>query len=142
LVTPQNEASRIVTAQFQWQPVAGATGYHLQVSTAYNFDALVVNDSGISVTSATPPAFAPRTVFFWRVRARNESGAGAWSQIRTFTSVVPLPAPDSAGWIKLFRGDNTADFFVANNGSTPPGRVLGTFPSGPYSVSGDTVRVT
>src|SRR5690606_5856838 len=38
--------------------------------------------------------------------------------------------------------DNTADFFVANNGSTPPGRVLGTFPSGPYSVSGDTVRVT
>ena len=45
-------------------------------------------------------------MYFWRVRARNASGAGAWSPIRTFTSLVLLPEPDTAGWIRLFRGDN------------------------------------
>src|SRR5690606_33783809 len=103
---------------------------------------LFLNDSTLAAPSLSAGPFTPSTVYFWRVRARNASGAGAWSPIRTFTSLVLLPEPDTAGWIRLFRGDNTGDFFTAPNNSTPPGRTLGTFPSGPYSVTGDTIRVT
>ncbi len=142
LVAPGNEASRVASTQFQWQAVSGATSYHIQVSTAYNFGSPLINDSSLTDTSMTSPTLPQRTVFFWRVRAKNGSGAGSWSAIRTFTSVVPLPAPDSAGWIRLFRGDNAADFFIANNGSTPPGRVLTTFPNNTYQVTGDTIRVS
>src|SRR6185369_9184724 len=31
---------------------------------------------------------------------------------RAQTSTVQLPKPDSAGWIKLWRGDNPQDFFT------------------------------
>lgn len=142
LATPAEETSRVVQGNFSWSAVEGATHYHLQVATNYSFAALFLNDSNLTAPSLSAGPFTPSTVYFWRVRARNANGAGAWSPIRTFTSLVPLPAPDTAGWIRLFRGDNPGDFFTAPNNSTPPGRTLGTFPSGPYSVTGDTIRVT
>jgi hypothetical protein len=141
LATPGDEAASLTTAQFSWAASSGATSYHLQLSKTYNFAAPVVDDSTLVVTTRSAPLDL-RTVSFWRVRAKNGSGVSAWSAIRSFTSSVPLPAPDSAGWIKVFRGDNTAEFFQAGNVSTPPGRVLTTFPSGPYSVTGDTIRVS
>lgn len=142
LLTPEPEAAWVQSTTFSWDPVAGADSYHLQVASSYNFASPLVNDSGVTTTSKSSPMFAPRTVYFWRVRAKNASGVGAWSTIRTFTSVVPMPEPDSAGWIRLFRGDNTADFFSAPNNSTPPGRTLNTFPGSPYTVTGDTIRVS
>lgn len=142
LVAPEQEAAWLQTTTFAWDPVAGAESYHLQVSTAYNFSAPMVNDSGISTPSKPSPVFPPRTVYFWRVRAKNAQGVGAWSTIRTFTSVVPLPEPDEEGWIRLFRGDNTNDFFSAPNNNTPPGRTLNTFPGSPYTVTGDTIKVS
>jgi hypothetical protein len=142
LSAPAEEASRVLSAQFSWGAVSGAETYQLQVSTAYNFASPVVNDSGFSTTTRNAGPFALSTVYFWRVRGKNASGDGAWSTIRTFTSPVLLPAPDSGGWIKVFRGTNTGDFFTAPNNSTPPGRTLGAFPGGPYSVTGDTIKVT
>lgn len=142
LVTPGNEASRLQSALFSWAPVNGATTYHLQLSTTYNFAAPQVNDSTLTTASFQSNPLPPRTVYFWRVRAKNASGVSAWSAIRTFTSVVPMPQPDSAGWIRLFRGDNGADFFSAPNNSTPPGRTLNTFPGSPYTVTGDTIKVS
>ncbi len=142
LLAPEQEAAWIQSTTFAWEAAAGADSYHLQVSPAYNFATTVVNDSGITTTSKLSPVFAPRTVFFWRVRAKNAGGTGPWSAIRTFTSVVPMPEPDSAGWIRLFRGSNASDFFSAPNNSTPPGRTLNTFPGSPYTVTGDTIKVS
>jgi|GEM_PF-1700705 len=142
LTAPADEASRVQSATFTWGAVSGATSYHIQVSGAYNFGTTVVNDSSLAGPTFVSPVFNPRTVYFWRVRAKNASGVSAWSAIRTFTTIVPLPEPDSAGWIRLFRGTNTADFFSAPNNSTPPGRTLTAFPASPYTVTGDTIRVS
>jgi hypothetical protein len=142
LTAPADEASRIQAALFSWNPVAEAATYHLQVATAYNFSALVVNDSTLTTTSFQSGSLNLRTVHFWRVRSKNANGVSAWSTIYSFTTLVPLPEPDSAGWIRLFRGNNASDFFAAPNNSTPPGRTLGAFPASPYSVTGDTIRVT
>lgn len=52
---------------------------------------------------------------------------------------VNLPKPDADGWIKIFRGDNTADFAVYTTGGSPAqeGKPFGD----PFYVqSGDTIR--
>jgi len=44
--------------------------------------------------------------------------------------------------MKLFRGDNASDFYIANNGNTPPAKAQTAFPNSTYSISGDTIKVT
>jgi hypothetical protein len=55
-----------------------------------------------------------------------------------FAQNIQLPAPNAQGWIKLFRGDNTADFYS----HTMTGQTDGAFPSNTFRVTGDTVRVS
>lgn len=55
---------------------------------------------------------------------------------------VKLPQPDKDGWIKLFRGDNPGDFYIANNGGSAPAKSKLTFPNATYSAKGDTLQVT
>ncbi len=58
------------------------------------------------------------------------------------TAQVVLPPPDSQGWIHLFRGTNTGDFYIANNGALPPAQSKLTFPNATYGARGDTIQVT
>lgn len=55
---------------------------------------------------------------------------------------VKLPEPDRDGWIRLFRGNNQGDFYIANNDSSAPARVKLNFPNGTYTAKGDTIQVT
>ncbi len=57
---------------------------------------------------------------------------------------VTLPFPDSAGWIKLFRGTNTSDFYeFTATGLVAPSLNQLAFPSGPFSIqAGDTIRTS
>jgi Domain of Unknown Function (DUF1080) len=55
---------------------------------------------------------------------------------------VTLPKPDSSGWIKLFRGNNASDFYIANNGNTAPSKAQITFPNNTFAIRGDTITVT
>ncbi len=58
------------------------------------------------------------------------------------TPVVNLPQPDSAGWIRLFRGTNTSDFYAYTAGG-PPSKNQIAFPGTPFFIqSGDTIRTT
>ena len=63
---------------FEWQPVAGATEYHLQATTSTAFDRLVVDTVvGAGLVIAKLPAQAP--FLQWRIQPRSPSGVGAWS---------------------------------------------------------------
>lgn len=53
-----------------------------------------------------------------------------------------LPAPDKEGWIKLFRGNNPSDWYIANNGGAAPANSKLTFPNATYSANGDTLKVS
>lgn len=62
----------------------------------------------------------------------------AWSQ----TPVVTLPKPDAEGWIKLFRGDNTSDFYsFMGTSRLVPSKNKGPFPNNVFTVvAGDTIQ--
>jgi hypothetical protein len=57
---------------------------------------------------------------------------------RSQTATVQLPKPDSAGWIKLWRGDNPQDFFTYYS----PSSSNNTFPDNTFKFSKDTIVVT
>jgi hypothetical protein len=52
--------------------------------------------------------------------------------------VVTLPKPDSAGWIKLWRGDNASDFYTYYS----PTNTNKTFPDNTFKFSKDTILVS
>jgi hypothetical protein len=54
------------------------------------------------------------------------------------TSTVQLPKPDSAGWIKLWRGDNQSDFFTYYS----PSNNNNAFPDNTFKFNKDTITVT
>ncbi|WP_181150909.1 fibronectin type III domain-containing protein [Paenibacillus sp. PCH8] len=67
----------------RWGAVTGATGYELEI------DGTVVAVSGVAYTKS---GLAPNTEHTFRIRAKNASGAGAWSEILTGTTQLTTPA--------------------------------------------------
>lgn len=71
-----------------WAAVAGATNYLVQVSTTNNF-AVILDSATVTGTSfQTVVTLSPSTTYFWRVRAINPCGDGAFSAPRSFTTGV------------------------------------------------------
>jgi hypothetical protein len=97
LTAPSNNATGVsVFGPLSWQTVSGASHYRLQVATDSNFVGTVYNDTVLGL-SKNLSALASNTLHFWRVRAHNQLGGGAWSEMRRFTTgtapTVPPPAP-------------------------------------------------
>lgn len=90
-----------VSTTFSWSPANRATTYRLEVSLQSDLSTLFFIDSTITGTSRQV-SLAHGTTYYWRVRARNVGGAGAYSAVRSFTTIVQSPdvpvlfAPDSA----------------------------------------------
>ncbi|HEX9659909.1 MAG TPA: T9SS type A sorting domain-containing protein, partial [Rhodothermales bacterium] len=93
LIHPADSAMGIsVTPVFEWDALASALTYQLQVSDDASFSAPVVNDSALATTTDTVDVpLGHDTRHYWRVRARNAGGDGAWSEVRTFTTIVAAP---------------------------------------------------
>jgi hypothetical protein len=84
LVSPANLASLpFAPVQLRWNRATYAATYQVQISNTFAFTAVTLNDSSLTdTTKATTSFSAPNS--FWRVRARNASGPGSWSEIRNF----------------------------------------------------------
>lgn len=92
LSSPANGATGVSTVpSLVWIASPGATSYHLQVSTDAGFGALVVDISGITITSYVP-SLSSATLYYWRVLATNSGGSSAYTTARTFTTVPVTPA--------------------------------------------------
>ncbi len=73
-----------LTIMFLWNQTTGASKYHIQIATAPNFLALIAEDSNVTSLQkqfSDLPAF---TDLYWRVRAGNAGGYGAFSNVWTF----------------------------------------------------------
>jgi len=93
LASPADGATSIPTSStLRWNSVTGATSYTLHVSTASDFSTFVVNQGGITSTSFPIAGLQNGTQYFWRVSATNVAGAGPFSSIRSFTTIVAAPA--------------------------------------------------
>jgi hypothetical protein len=69
LTSPANDTSGVDTSlTFTWQPVTGAVGYTIQVSTDSHFGSFVLNDT-TSGTSKQLSGLSQRKTYYWRVKA-------------------------------------------------------------------------
>jgi photosystem II stability/assembly factor-like uncharacterized protein len=84
-------------ALLSWNTVAGANGYHLQLSLASDFGTTVISDSTLTSVSRVVGLLTLATTYYWRVRAKNESGWGAYSSVRQFTTIRTTLVEQLAG---------------------------------------------
>jgi hypothetical protein len=92
LAAPTDGSTNVaVNPTLSWNASSGATSYTLQVSTASNFSALVVNQSGLSSPSYAASGFTNNTLYYWRASATNANGTSAYSTAWSFTTVVAPP---------------------------------------------------
>ncbi|MGD1047014.1 MAG: T9SS type A sorting domain-containing protein [Bacteroidota bacterium] len=93
LVSPPDRSLNVpVAANFVWRRSANATSYTLQLSQDSMFVTSVVGDSTIVDTLRQLSLPAQGIRFFWRVRGRNATGSGPWSDVWSFTTIVSAPA--------------------------------------------------
>jgi len=93
LSSPSNGATaQATTLTLSWATSAGATKYHVQVSTTSAFTTLVVSDSSLVGTSASVGPLANGTTYYWRVRAGNSSGWSSYSGSWSFATIAAAPS--------------------------------------------------
>lgn len=102
LTAPAANATDVgLNPTFTWDAVATAVSYQIDVSTDAGFTNIVetASVSGTSHTAAT--TLDPETPYFWRVRATNACGDGAYSTTSQFTTgflvcfTGPVAIPDN-----------------------------------------------
>jgi CSLREA domain-containing protein len=73
---------------FDWNDVAGATGYSIQVSLSPTFNTLAINVTLFTATSQYTAAATLQTgqLYYWRVRSNGPNGPSVWSAAETFTT--------------------------------------------------------
>lgn len=88
LVYPDEDANNIpIELKLVWQKTKFAEYYRVEVSEKLDFSKLKFYKAGISDTSYSLPSLDNLKTYFWRVRAENEIGPGAWSEIRSFLTI-------------------------------------------------------
>ncbi len=108
--------------RLSWAASPTAVTYEVQLAASPEFLSLVAAPAALTGTTTAVGALAPLTRYHWRVRARSDAGAGAWSPARTFTtglSVAASPAEALPGTLELghpvphpVRGAATLRFFL------------------------------
>ena len=78
-------------AMLSWQASAGAERYDLQVAADPAFTVLLQDQVGISLTFWPVNSLARHRTYYWRIRARNFQGDGAWSAPFQFTTMPEAP---------------------------------------------------
>ncbi len=92
LSSPANGAvNQPTTLTFTWNAASGATSYRLQVSTDSLFSNFFFDDSIIAGTT-WQVLLAHNTSYYWHVRAKNLGGVSAYSQGRSFSTVIAPPS--------------------------------------------------
>jgi hypothetical protein len=108
LCSPICGASDIVlTTNFSWDAVAGATSYEIQIATDEAFSSIVAE--GTATVNAWVPASALdySTVYYWRVRAVNDGVAGAWSTCIFTTENAPEAPPEPVEPVEIVQTEIT-----------------------------------
>ena len=81
-----------IPVQFRWRAAERATSYRLQVSTSSGFaGGMVFDDSTLTDTTASISPLSGKTLYYWRVSARNSSGSSAYSSPWSFQTGLNVP---------------------------------------------------
>ncbi len=95
LESPAASATEVPAyAVFTWQEVSAADSYHLEVATDTSFSQVIVSVESADPSHELPSPLAYDTQYYWRVRASNAGGDGAWSEVREFHTVIGTATED------------------------------------------------
>lgn len=87
--TPANGATEVnLTSTFQWNSIAEADFYHIQIATDASFEesSLVVDQQPVNLNLYSATLENGNQQHFARVRAVNDCGYGLWSEVNSFTT--------------------------------------------------------
>ncbi len=90
LFPADNDTGISINPTLRWKQSEFAITYHLQLSTDQNFTSFVVNDSTLTDTIKVVN-LNNWTTYYWRVRAKNNSGISPFSNTWKFKTIIPLP---------------------------------------------------
>lgn len=91
LVAPANSASNVaLTTILRWNAANLADEYQVQLSRSADFSD-IVQDHTVAALQLTVDGLERGRRYWWRVRSGNEIGFGAWSLIRSFTTIPRAP---------------------------------------------------
>jgi hypothetical protein len=140
---PETDTVNIPTSsRLSWFSVSGASTYDLHVGYDFPVTNRIIQLSGLTdlYRDVTLPA---DTIFYWRVRARNTTGAGPWSDVRNLRtasdvvipSAVVLHSPSNSAinqvigiTVKWLKEPNAATYILeysTNSGMSAPTSVTG-----------------
>ncbi|MGB0133102.1 proprotein convertase P-domain-containing protein [Dokdonella sp.] len=102
LTSPAGNATDVgLNPTFTWGAVATAVSYEIEISSDAGFVTIVDTASVTDTSYTSATTLNPETLYFWRVRATNACGDGAYSTTSQFTTgflicfTGPLPIPDN-----------------------------------------------
>ncbi|MBK9247224.1 MAG: hypothetical protein IPM69_03710 [Ignavibacteria bacterium] len=91
LLSPANDTIGAFTSRsLYWLAVAGAETYHVQLSQDVNFATTIIDQTGILNPAFSYTGLAQGAKYYWRVRAVNTAGTGAWSAVWNFTTKTAI----------------------------------------------------
>jgi hypothetical protein len=80
LLSPANNSTNIsLSPTVSWTTVSGALTYDVQVSTSSGFAPIFIEDSTLVAGSKALSGLANAVTYYWRVKAVNAGGPGAWT---------------------------------------------------------------
>lgn len=93
LNTPANNATGVaISSNLTWSAINGAATYRVQLSADSTFATTIIDDSSVASTTRATGTLANNTLYYWRVNGKNAVGTSAFSTIRTFTTLISIPA--------------------------------------------------
>mgnify|MGYP000843946165 CR=1 FL=1 len=93
LISPENNSTgNSLNLSMKWNETATATGYKLIISTDTGFTNIILNDSTITDTIKAVSGLANATKYYWKVKAKNQTGWGNFSSVWNFTTMLPIPS--------------------------------------------------
>ena len=75
-----------------WNPSAGASSYDLQFSDRADFGTVILTLNGLTQTRQPISGLGFGATYYWRIRANNATGTGAWSTPSSFTTASNIVA--------------------------------------------------
>jgi hypothetical protein len=83
----------ILTPNFSWDEVDGATGYDIELATTQTFTAGVVRGSSTVNAWVAPEPLEYATTYYWRVRAKKDGLFSDWTVCIFTTMAEPVEPP-------------------------------------------------
>ena len=125
LVTPNDAEQMLVNRPtFEWDDVAGATGYRIQISNNVGFTSTLTNATVTSSTYTRTSDLPFGVTLYWRVRSNGTNGPSAWSEVRSLTTTNPPSAPTLASPANNAKVSGPSPLFNWNDSTLPVGVVF------------------